>query len=532
LSEREGDLQKAYDIYNSGLLHKETSLDLTSGKINVLRKMKEYDRAIAEAKEALKANANNVGAYNAIGMVYLERGEVDNALFIYQLAVTKTGGSENALVLSNFGKTLYMKKDVGAKDMLLKALDYDPKLVEARLVLAAIHLDNRGWQPAIDALEPALVLEPNNAQLLNSLGIANRGLGEYDKSIDFYRRALTADPSNPSPLLNISIIQAEHQKLYDDAFASIDEYLGLGGEEKSTAKEWKAEFAVSQKEFEKQKKLKELREKMLRARAEREAKLKASGGGDDSGDTGSDDSDDSDDAPEEEGAEEEDSADDDTGSTDEEAPEGDVEPNEGTPDGEEAPEDGTSEEENSPTEDGEASPEGTEEPIDGAPSDSKEGEVAPEGTEEAPSEADDNTGAVEGGEAEPEAEAPPVDPEQPQETDNEWDTGIDEEVEEPSEGDQASDDQSGSDSEEPSKVSEDDFDTGAGAVEEEPTDDFLGKTCTSNAECGSADYSCSHTGQCIDAGTLGAFGLGENCSDNEHCAYGLSCIDGSCAEDQ
>ena len=78
-----------------------------------------------------------------------------------------------------------------------------------------------------------LELEPNNIELLNSLGIVYRGINEPEKAIEFYRKVLDLDDGDPVTLLNISIVQAEHLKNYPEAIATIEEYLKKGKREKN-----------------------------------------------------------------------------------------------------------------------------------------------------------------------------------------------------------------------------------------------------------------------------------------------------------
>ena len=50
-----------------------------AGKINVLRKSGQFQLAIDTAKQALKVNAQNVAAYNAIASVCLEQEKYSQA---------------------------------------------------------------------------------------------------------------------------------------------------------------------------------------------------------------------------------------------------------------------------------------------------------------------------------------------------------------------------------------------------------------------------------------------------------------------
>ena len=149
-----------------------------------------------------------------------------------------------------------------------------------------IYIENRLFEKAKAVLEPVLELEPNNIELLNSLGIVYRGTNEPEKAIEFYRKVLELSDDDPVSLLNISIIQAEHLKKYPEAIATIEEYLSKGKKEKALALQWKKEYQVAFEEQEAKRKEQELREALLKKARERQA---ARGGSSDSGDTGDSD---------------------------------------------------------------------------------------------------------------------------------------------------------------------------------------------------------------------------------------------------
>src|SRR4029079_13849743 len=105
-----------------------------------LRRQHQYDLAIAEAKKALGKNANNVNAYNNLGLVYVDQGKLDLALFIYQKALNSIDGAgQNALLHANLGKVYLAQGKVGdAKQERERALELDPHPVAARMFLRQV----------------------------------------------------------------------------------------------------------------------------------------------------------------------------------------------------------------------------------------------------------------------------------------------------------------------------------------------------------------------------------------------------------
>lgn len=262
LSEREEGLDSALSTFKEGLKFSEASSKLQAGVVDILRRQKKYDLAIDTGKNYLEENANNLDIYNTLGLIYIEQEELDMAKFIFRLAEQKNGGSENAKLLSSYGYLLYLLDDFTAKDKLLSALEYDPSLIQARVYLSNIHLDNRAFKLAIEQLEASLEYDPNNPTLHMNLGVAYRGNNEADKAEKEFQKALELQPENVDPILNLAILQSDNRNDYEGALTYVDEYIEKGGTETEQAEEWRVSIAQSKDDF-------EIQEKRNRRAAER-----------------------------------------------------------------------------------------------------------------------------------------------------------------------------------------------------------------------------------------------------------------------
>ena len=56
------------------------------------------------------------------------------------------------------------------------------------------NLDNENYVDALSFFDQALVLEPNNPDILNLKGVALRSLGRYDEASECYNKSLELDP--------------------------------------------------------------------------------------------------------------------------------------------------------------------------------------------------------------------------------------------------------------------------------------------------------------------------------------------------
>jgi Flp pilus assembly protein TadD len=50
------------------------------------------------------------------------------------------------------------------------------------------------FEEALSYFEQAIVMQPNNPDLLNKKGVALRGLGRYDEALECFNRSLQLDP--------------------------------------------------------------------------------------------------------------------------------------------------------------------------------------------------------------------------------------------------------------------------------------------------------------------------------------------------
>ena len=279
LAEREGDLNRALQAYRAGLRNAADNPELTAGVIGVLRKLGKHESAIAEARTALAKNANNVNAYNNLGLVYIDQGNLDLAQFIYQKALADIpGASDNALIHANLGQVFLLQEKTGnARLEFEKALELQPDLVAAKMLLAQLHMDNRDWEATSEVLESALEVEPENPAIHTNLGIAYRGLGQLEKAQASYEKALELEPANPDPYLNLAILFADHMQAYDAALQALETYTAQGGTRAELVEEWDTAIRKEQKKFERAQERKKRREEakkreeLARQAAEQEA---------------------------------------------------------------------------------------------------------------------------------------------------------------------------------------------------------------------------------------------------------------------
>ena len=137
-------------------------------------------QAQALAERLLKSNPQDLNARHALALIAKQRGELPLALQRYNALLTEFPQAEfTSVLLHNRGNIRILLESPAA---------------------------------AMQDYQAALALNPDFADCWNSLGNAQRQLGEYARARECYQRAQAINPNNPEALSNIgSIFQHEGQ---------------------------------------------------------------------------------------------------------------------------------------------------------------------------------------------------------------------------------------------------------------------------------------------------------------------------------
>jgi cytochrome c-type biogenesis protein CcmH/NrfG len=110
---------------------------------------------------------------------------------------------------------------------LEKAVENDPKNLQAWTMLANDYYDTDQPQKAINAYSKALELAPNNPNLLTDQGVMYKRAGQFDNALTNFKKAQQLDPKHLQSLYNLGIIYVEDLKQPDKALEIWNHYLKL-----------------------------------------------------------------------------------------------------------------------------------------------------------------------------------------------------------------------------------------------------------------------------------------------------------------
>ncbi|MFT3698952.1 MAG: tetratricopeptide repeat protein [Kofleriaceae bacterium] len=159
---------------------------------------------------ALGVDSDNVEAYATYGLLYMEGWkENKNRLLLAKLLLDE-GQKRNANhpALQNAYGLYYMHR--GALNEALasftKAVEGDPKFVEARVNAGILTLSFRKYDTAKEMFGKALEVAPKNYDAVIGLGIALRGLNDLDGAEKQFKLAQQINPKDGDAYYNLGVL--------------------------------------------------------------------------------------------------------------------------------------------------------------------------------------------------------------------------------------------------------------------------------------------------------------------------------------
>jgi protein O-mannosyl-transferase len=160
----------------------------------------------------LAVTTDNDVAHNNLGFIFLQRGELDEAISHFQTALNIRANSPqthynlgSALVHNNLGNALVRKKLVDeAIAHYEKAVELRPDYADGHYNLGSALLQEGRIDEAIAHWQKTVSIQPNDAEAHTTLGDALLREGEIGQAIAQYQAALEIAPQSISTLNNLA----------------------------------------------------------------------------------------------------------------------------------------------------------------------------------------------------------------------------------------------------------------------------------------------------------------------------------------
>jgi Flp pilus assembly protein TadD len=173
----------------------------------VLLEKGQVDEAIVHYRTALQMQPNSWDDEYNLGTALLSKGEVDEAIVHCEKAVTIQPNDPDAQV--SLGSALLEKKRIDEAIMhYQKALAIRPDYVLAQCGLGRALLEKGDLDTAIQHFRAALLIQPEHADCHTVLAVALDEKGETAEAIEHYEKALEISPQSVPALSNLAWLLA------------------------------------------------------------------------------------------------------------------------------------------------------------------------------------------------------------------------------------------------------------------------------------------------------------------------------------
>lgn len=173
----------------------------------MLRDQRNFDGALAQAREVLIRDPRNVGALAEVGRIYRAREQYDVAELVFRKALDL---GESAALHNDLGLLELARGDTQAAfEQFRAAIALDAGYAPAHINQGAVLLRAGDYPGAETEYRAVLEHDAENLDARVSLGVALRGRGEHRDARREYETVLEALPNHAAALFNLGVLLAE-----------------------------------------------------------------------------------------------------------------------------------------------------------------------------------------------------------------------------------------------------------------------------------------------------------------------------------
>ncbi len=277
IAQNSGDEDGAIRVYQNILENYPDDASSRARMAEIYRRRGDSTQAVELAKQALFRDPKTLTAYKVLMQVHYEQKQFQLAKLV-ALRASKLDENDPEIYHTLGMIALHEKEPAKARVHLKTAVEKRPDFLPAHLVLARMALEQEDYEGAEESFRRILQADGKNAEAHLNLGIAYKGLGQYDKAMAEYDVAAQLNPGLAAVHLNRGVILANHKQLPEKALESYRLYISNGGTNDVVSeliKEAEQKIAAREEEKRTLEEAKKLEDEAKRQAAELEAAEKA-----------------------------------------------------------------------------------------------------------------------------------------------------------------------------------------------------------------------------------------------------------------
>lgn len=205
-----------------------TRRDATARLASLLREARAYDDALAVIRDTLRTSGANATVYVELGMIYMAQNRQDLAALVLGKA-SELDPKEPSIYNAYALLALAQGRSQEAFERFDQATSLDPSYLDARFNKASVLLDAGDYARAKQELAAVVAQNPEDMGAQITLGVAHRGLGEYDQAKALWEKVVQEAPRRSrvrgDALFNLAVLQMSFLEDEKGAGAAFERFL-------------------------------------------------------------------------------------------------------------------------------------------------------------------------------------------------------------------------------------------------------------------------------------------------------------------
>lgn len=159
----------------------------------------DYDSAMAEYRDALRLDADNINVLNSLGVCQAQQGDLTEARVSFEAALRID--PNEAMAVHNLGVLHLLEKDKSrALDCFRQAFALDNRTFEIPFRIGKLLSEEKAYAEALDFLQTAIALRETSAPAHSLMGRCLACLGRSEEALAAYKKAIKFNPNDAAAL--------------------------------------------------------------------------------------------------------------------------------------------------------------------------------------------------------------------------------------------------------------------------------------------------------------------------------------------
>lgn len=236
IAQNSGDTQAAANTYQQILDNFPDDASSRARLAELYRQNGDAERALELARQALIRDPKTLAAHKVMMLSYLDKRQLQMAKLV-ALRAQKLDESDPELY-NTLGLVFLAEGDtVKAQSQFRKAVEARADYQPAHVQLAKLALKSEDYAGAEEHLRAILQNGGRSAEVFVNLGVAYKGMGQYDKAMQAYDEAEKMNPNLGATYMNRGIILQYHKDAPDRALQLYEKYLALANDDAGIGKD-------------------------------------------------------------------------------------------------------------------------------------------------------------------------------------------------------------------------------------------------------------------------------------------------------